>query len=183
MSENMSPVLLTFIGPLVGCFFGSFFGYLFGKRKIINELRLNKAFPIAEEIAVLVQETYECEQSLISFYNSNFSHLPKIEAGVAYMEERPVLYRDIYATVEIYRKKLDNLCREIRRSRIYLNDKSLDKIEEYWSIGDIRYDTDCIGGSSYLVEFFKNILDEDNLKIRKILFKKIKKSFTKLHNI
>ncbi len=179
-------MIVKIILSILGIIISSTAGYIFGRRKKIDEIRLNIAFPKAEEISIIIQEIFDDEESLTKWWHNNFGHLKNIDEGIEYFEKHNNLYENEHQVVQNLLNKSGLLCKNVRSARIYLNEKDLDRIEEYLSIGHFTYSSDGLGGilfSTFLKEFFSNLLDEENSKKRIALFAEIKKRLNKMHNI
>ena len=177
-------VLIAILG-ILGSILSAFIGYFLGKKKKIDELRLNQAFPRAEEISTLMQDIYHSDISFAEWWKKNFGHLENIQQGINYFEELDI-YRDTGRDIISLHDKRNRLRQHTRIARIYLNQKVLDDIEKYLEIDSFSYSHDGMGGilfTSFWGEFFLNLLDEEKSKERKKLYRRIKNRFNKMHNV
>lgn len=162
-----------------------FLGYFLGKQKKIDELQLKQAFPKAEEISSLIQEVYDEDMSLIVIWKSNFGHLSNFQQAINYFEESSLYQPERYRITALSEKR-QKLLEKIRSSRVYLNTKTLDLIEDYLKINEFTFRQDGMGGSfssDYWEEFFSNILDDHRIQKRKRLYQKIKKRLNKIFRV
>ena len=162
-----------------------FLGYLLGKQKKIDELRLQQAFPRAEEISTLIQEVYHEDMSFIDIWKSNFGHLENFQQGINYFQGRNI-YQSFRERVNALSEKRQKLREKTRSSRLYLNAKVLNLIEDYLKIDEFTFSDDGMGGilfTNYWREFFNNILDNDRIQKRKRLYQKIKKRLNKVYQV
>jgi len=173
--------LSKIIAPIIT----GFLGYLLGKQKKIDELQLQQAFPKAEEISTLMQEVYHEDMSFIDIWESNFGHLENFQQGINYFQERNIYQPDRDRIIALSEKRQE-LREKIRSSRVYLNAKTLNLIEDYLKINEFTFSYDGMGGilyTGYWREFFNNILDDDRIQKRKRLYQKIKKRLNKIYRV
>jgi hypothetical protein len=92
------------------------------------------------------------------------------------------MYKPEARVIENILKNKKILIKEIIASRIYLNSKILDLIEQYLELGNFSYShTGGMMSSNYNEKFFKNLLDKKRINQRKDIYKKIRRNFSKLH--
>jgi len=69
----------------------------------------------------------------------------------------------------------DSLRAELSKSILYLNHALIDDISKYLKLGDFTFADSGIY-SEFYEEFWKNLLDEDKTKLRKVLYQDILKN-------
>lgn len=159
-------------------------GYVVGRQKKIDELLIAEAVPRSEQVSLLIQEIYNEDMAMIEIWNNNFGHFDNSQEAINYFEEREIYstYRDRILELSNKRQQLSDL---IRSSRIYLNHKTLNMVDNYLSISKFSYHDDGMNGALYTEfwrEFFINILDKKKISTRNEIYNKIKNRLSKLYN-
>ena len=86
-----------------------------------------------------------------------------VEEAVDRLERRAPQYQEQYDHIKELQEKRGLLFDELRGARLYLDAKTIRKIQEYLKLGEVEYITD--GGlmvDTFLLEFFRNLKDEKN---------------------
>jgi len=163
----------------------SFVSYIFGKRAKVNEIVLNKGFPVAEEIAVLFQNIVERDLRYYDFYAENFGHYKTLEEAIAdAFEKLPSLYEKEYERINIHRKQMEELNNKLKIARLYLKPRVINNIQKYIDLGLFSYLTD--GGifhDTFYIEFFRNITNQTIYMERRRLSKKIQNYLNQMINL
>lgn len=156
-----------------------------GRKQEVERARLTRAFPLAAEISVTVQELYYSEQGLADWFTGNFRHIRSLPDAVRYIEDNAT-FRSGAAQAKQVTELRNGLRAKVRSARIYLNSQDLDRIEEYCALGDFTYESDGMGGvmfNTWLVEFFGNLMDPSKRLSRTELYTAIKKRLNRMHEI
>jgi hypothetical protein len=182
--QAIGPAVIAIAVPLVT----AAVGYYFGRRAKIDEARIAKAFEVGEEVGRLFLRVSGIEAYLHQFFEINFSKPSgglslTLEETIDILERREAQYGEQYAALKELGEKRSELIDALSRSHLYLDHKTVARIEEYLDLGEFRFTTD--GGimtNTWLLEFFRNLMDPAKAAKRGKLYKSIRRRFQRLVN-
>ena len=181
VKEIIAKELIPIFGGIIVSIISSIISYKLGKRAKIDTEKIKRKIHLSEEIGRLLQEVMEMENYFYEFYGRNFGNVASVEEAVEnFFERRGDLFEDEYKMIHDVIEKRNRLREKLLLGRLYLPSQFVDEVAQYLDLSTFHYLHD--GGyfeSTFYVEFFRNIMDEQlhkqRKRLQKLLLSKLKK--------
>ncbi len=177
------PTIVLGVGGSLGT---AALGYWVGRAQEVDRQRLVRAFPVAEEIAVLAQGVHSARTTVITWFNENFSHISTRGEAVRLFEKHGSLYESERQRIVELLKLERELGSKLHVGRVYLNARDMDRLEQYVQLGAFHFTDDGMGGAlytDYWERFFDNLLEPETRARRDRLWLRIRRRFPKMHTL
>jgi hypothetical protein len=175
--ETLLPAVIAVAGGAAA----SILSYFLGRRGETATMRLEKGLPLAEQIAVGIQEVYALEVALRRWWKDNLGHVSLEEGEEHFNRHRDGMYETQVTDIKRLGAKRNELRDAVTRARVYLNVDDLDRIERYLNLAEFRFMTVPYMFDTYTREFFRNLSDAATATQRELLFREIKRNLNRMH--
>ena len=173
----------TFIKMLIpfAAIFSSLVTYIFTRKGKVDDLTIKRGIEIAEKLSVTVQNIMEDEEYFYQLYDGNYGHADDMDKAIRNFKLKESLFGEDYEKIEELAKSRKQVNDDLKVGRLYLNGKIIEDIQTYINIGHFSFQQDGSGLiDTYYLNFFKNLIDENNRQKRSQLSESIKKGLKKL---
>lgn len=158
----------------------AFVSYSLGKRSKKYEILLEKSIPIAERVSTKLNTIHLVNEKLAEYYHKNFDHMESFEHAMDSFDRYITsLHNDVTNNIHELMQVRDALKAEIANSSLYLNHTLTNEIMRYLKLGDFTF-ADSELHSNFYEEFWRNLLDIENTKLRTLLYSDVNKYIAKI---
>lgn len=158
-------------------------GYYFGRRQEAVKARVAVALPKAEELGRLVQEYHQEDKALSRWFKETFHAYRTLDEAVDRFERGREFDSERKRVIELIEKR-QLLVDRIRSSRVYLNQRDLDRMERYVESTEFTFLHDGMGGALFqtlFLEYFRSRESSASWDTRDREFAVIKKRLPKMY--
>ncbi len=167
----------------IGWLFTNILTYKLGKRSKIDDIHIQKVYEYAKALSIVLQEDYRDREYLVEWYNNNFKNLSSVHEAAEAIETYPLLYQTAHDIMLRLPQRRNNIDEIRKKSAIHLHHRLLELINIYIETTNFTYASDGAGGiliNTYNTSSFSNLIDNNKLHERRVVYGKIMKRLRKI---